>query len=396
MNISNTFLPSFGGTREDIILQQPGTIVFGEGCVQQLSENRLVASSEKILWLVATPLLGVMVPLAEALEVDGKKIVLVEYNFPGEPTFAQFETLLAESESFNPDCIVGVGGGSVLDCSKLLAALTCNVQKLSEVVGIGILSSRTCKLICIPTTSGTGSEMSPNAILLNEATLEKCGIISPYLVPDACYIDPALTASLPAKLTAETGMDALSHCIEAFTNKFAHPAVDTYALRGMALIAANLQRACENGKDMDARAALSLGSMYGGLCLGPVNTAAIHALSYGLGGKFHVPHGLANAILMPEVLRFNMVGSPTRHAQVALALGVDLQENDEATALAGVERIAEISKACGIPQHLTEIGIGRDVLPELADIAMNVKRLLKNNPREVTKADAIEIYTKLL
>jgi alcohol dehydrogenase class IV len=136
--------------------------------------------------------------------------------------------------------------------------------------------------------------------------------------------------------------------------------------------------------------------MYGGLCLGPVNTSAIHALSYGLGGKFHVPHGLANAILMPEVLRFNRVASPARHAQLALALGVEKQSTDEATALAGIEKIAAISKACGIPQHLSEIGIGKEDLSELADIAMNVTRLLKNNPREVTKADAIEIYTKLL
>lgn len=379
-----------------VVLQQPGTIVFGENSIQQLAESRFVISSDKVLLLVATPLLGALQPVEEKIKTAGKKVELVEYNFPGEPTFAQFDSLLAVSERFNPDCIVGVGGGSVLDCAKLLAALTGNTQKLEDIVGIGLLNGRSKKLICAPTTSGTGSEMSPNAILLNEATLAKSGIISPYLVPDACYIDPVLTASLPARLTAETGMDALSHCIEAYTNKFAHPAVDTYALKGISLIAANLQRACENGKDMDARAALSLGSMYGGLCLGPVNTAAVHALSYGLGGKFHVPHGLANAMLMPEVLRFNMVASPERHAQMALALGVENQGSDEATALAGIERIAELSKACGIPQHLTEIGIGEDVLPELADIAMNVTRLLKNNPREVTKADAIEIFTKLL
>jgi alcohol dehydrogenase class IV len=379
-----------------VVLQQPGTIVFGENSVQQLAESRFITSSEQILMLVATPLLGVLVPSVEAIKASGKKVEVVEYTFPGEPTFAQFDTLLAISEKFNPDCVVGVGGGSVLDCSKLLAALTGNTQKLAEVVGIGILNGRTRKLICAPTTSGTGSEMSPNAILLNEATLVKSGIISPYLVPDACYIDPALTVSLPVKLTAETGMDALSHCIEAFTNKFAHPAVDVYALKGISLIAANLQRACENGNDMEARAALSLGSMYGGLCLGPVNTSAIHALSYGLGGKFHVSHGLANAILMPEVLRFNTMASPERHAQLALALGVEKQSTDEATALAGIEKIAELSKACGIPQHLSEIGIGKDDLSELADIAMNVTRLLKNNPREVTKADAIEIYKKLL
>lgn len=379
-----------------ITLLQPGKIVLGENSILQIAEDNLICQSEKVLFLVAMPLLNATQPVWEKLSEAGKKIVVVEYDFPGEPTFSQFDTLLNKSTYFNPDCIVGVGGGSVLDCAKLLAALTQNSQKLEEIVGIGFLNGRNKKLICVPTTSGTGSEMSPNAILLNEATAAKSGIISPYLIPDACYIDPALTASLPARLTAETGMDALSHCIEAYTNLFAHPTVDTYALRGIELIAANLKKACENGQDMNVRSALSLGSMYGGLCLGPVNTSAVHALSYGMGGKFHIPHGLANAILMPEVLRFNLSANPKRHADVARALGVKVLGTDEEVALAGIEKIIEISKACGIPQRLTEIGITEDTLPELADIAMNVTRLLKNNPRLVTKQDAINIYTKLL
>jgi len=379
-----------------IILQQPGKIIFGENSIQQLSEDHLISASNRILFLIASPLLKAMQPVFDKLSTTGKKVVAIDYDFPGEPTFEQFDTLLNKSAYFHPDCVIGVGGGSVLDCSKLLAALTDSEQQLTEIVGIGFLAGRTIKLICIPTTSGTGSEMSPNAILLNEETNTKSGIISPYLVPDTCYIDPVLTVSLPARLTAETGMDALSHCIEAYTNNFAHPAVDTYALRGIELIAANLEKAYRNGHDMEARSALSLGSMYGGLCLGPVNTSAVHALSYGLGGKFHIPHGLSNAILLPEVLRFNLSASPDRHATVALALGVKPKENDEATALAGIERLEEISRACEIPQRLSDIGITEDILPELADIAMKVTRLLKNNPRVVTREDAINIYRKLL
>jgi len=379
-----------------IILQQPGKIVFGENSIQQLPDDQLILTSDRILFLIASPLIQAVQPVFDKLSTTGKKVVVIDYDFPGEPTFDQFDTLLNKSDYFHPDCVIGVGGGSVLDCAKLLAALTGSEQQLTEIVGIGLLKSRSIKLICVPTTSGTGSEMSPNAILLNEKTAAKSGIISPYLVPDSCYIDPVLTVSLPARLTAETGMDALSHCIEAYTNKFAHPAVDTYALRGIKLIADNLEKAYNDGSDLEARSALSLGSMYGGLCLGPVNTSAVHALSYGLGGKFHVAHGLANAILLPEVLRFNMPASPERHAAVALALGVAPQETDEATALAGIVRLQEISRACGIPQHLSEIGITEEVLPELADIAMNVTRLLKNNPRVVTKEDAIEIFKKLL
>jgi alcohol dehydrogenase class IV len=379
-----------------ITLQQPGKIVFGEGSLQQLANDNLIITSDKILFLVASPLLNFIQPVLDKISTLDKKVVVIEYDFPGEPTFIQFDSLLNKSDYFQPDCIVGVGGGSVLDCAKLISALTGNAQKIEEVIGIGFLNRRSKKLICIPTTSGTGSEMSPNAILLNETTETKSGIISPYLIPDTCYIDPLLTVSLPARLTAETGMDALSHCIEAYTSKFAHQAVDTYALRGIELIAGNLQKACLNGQDMEARSALSLGSMYGGLCLGPVNTSAVHALSYGLGGKFHISHGLSNAILLPEVLRFNLSASPERHAKLALALGVKPQGTDEDTALAGIGKLIEISKACGIPQHLTEIGITENVLPELADIAMKVTRLLKNNPRLVTKEDAIEIYKRLL
>src|SRR5262249_48336492 len=159
-------------------------------------------------------------------------------------------------------------------------------------------------LVCLPTTAGTGSEVSPNAILLDEADQLKKGVVSPYLVPDAAYVDPQLTRSVPPSVTAATGLDALTHCIEAYANKFAHPAVDLYALQGVGIIAQNLLRAVRNGGDMEARTELSLGSFYGGLCLGPVNTAAVHALAYPLGGQFHVAHGVSNAVLLPHVIRF--------------------------------------------------------------------------------------------
>lgn len=381
---------------KSITLLQPPKIVFGENSLLELRNDTLINQSEKILFLIATPLIETLSETINYLEETGKTIQFLEYDFPGEPTFSQFNSLLKMTSSFNPDCVIGIGGGSVLDCTKLLAALIENEQKLEDIVGIGLLKGRTKKLICLPTTSGTGSETSPNAILLNENTEAKSGIISPYLVPDACYIDPVLTISLPKKLTAETGIDALSHCIEAYTNKFAHPAVDTYALKGIELIAKNIVQVYENEKDLDGRSALALGSMYGGLCLGPVNTSAVHALSYGLGGKFHIPHGLANAILMPEVLKFNLPSNPKRHAEVARALGITIDGTDEEVAQAGIERLETISKACHIPQGLTEIGITEEIIPELADIAMNVTRLLKNNPREVTREDAIQIYKNLL
>ena len=379
-----------------ITLLQPARIVFGLNVIDKLAEDDLILSSDKILFLIATPLLTTFQRICESISATGKKVVIIEYNFPGEPTYSQFDTLLNKSEYFNPDCVVGVGGGSVLDSAKLLAAMTGNDQKYTEVVGVGLLKKRIKKLICISTTSGTGSEVSPIAILLNEETEAKSGIVSSVLLADVAYIDPALTVGLPAKITAETGMDALCHCIEAYTNKFAHPMVDVYALNGIKLIAENLEKAYNNGKDLEARTALSLGSMYGGLCLGPVNTHGVHCLSYGLGGKYHISHGLANAALLPGVLRFNLDASPERHAEVARALGIEKKENDIATAIAGIEFIEHLSKKCGIPSSLSELGITEYDLSGLADIAMNVKRLLVNNPKKLTKEDAIEIYKKLL
>lgn len=377
-----------------IQLLQPAKVIIGENVVDQLTEDELILRGSKILFVVAEPLVERIKPISDNLKSESRDIQTIIYNFPGEPTFALFKQL-QDSLIFTPDCVVGIGGGSVLDCAKLLAALADKKQALEDVVGMQLINERATKLICIPTTSGTGSEMSPNAILLNEKTNAKSGIISKYLVPDVSYIDPVLTIKLPPRLTAETGIDALSHCIEAYTSKFAHPAVDMYALEGIRLIAANLVDAVKDGDNLHARTALSLGSMYGGICLGPVNTSAVHALSYGLGGKYHISHGLANAILLAEVLAFNAPASPERHLQVALAMGIKNDGSVEEIIQKGIQKIRDMALACGLPDRLSDLGIQKEDIPELADIAMQVTRLLNNNPRVVTKEDAIRIYEKL-
>ena len=276
--------------------------------------------------------------------------------------------------------------------AKLVAALTRSQKTAPEIFGINLLSSRALPLVCLPTTAGTGAEVSPNAILLDETDALKKGVVSPHLVPDAAFVDPLLTLSVPAVVTAATGLDALTHCVEAYANQFAHPIVDTYALQGIRLIAPNLVRAVRDGQDREARAALALGSLYGGLCLGPVNTAAVHALAYPLGGKFHIAHGVSNALLLPHVLRFNFSAAPARYAEIALALGVPKNGSDLATAEAGVAFLSGLSRACGVPQRLRELGILPTDLPALARAAMQVQRLLKNNLRPVTEADAVNIY----
>jgi len=311
----------------------------------------------------------------------------IEYSL-GEPTTAYFNDLLSQIRTISPDCIVGIGGGSVLDLAKLAAALWNSAQTIEEIVGKNLLKQRTAGLICVPTTSGTGSEVSPNAILLDESCSEKKSAISPYLIPDCCYIDPELTVNLPPKITAETAMDALSHCIEAYTNKFSHPIADIYALAGIRLIMKNLEAAYQDGSNLEARAALALGSMYGGYCLGPVNTAAVHALSYGLGGQYHIPHGLANAILLPKLMRFNLDAVPDKYLNIAQAAGINNAED-------GIAEIETLARKCGIPQKLSEIGVEQTEVENLANLAMKVTRLLVNNPKEVTKEDAITIYNSL-
>ncbi len=253
---------------------------------------------------------------------------------------------------------------------------------------------RNCHLVSIPTTSGTSSEVSPNAIILDESAQLKKGVISPHLVPDAAFIDPTLTHSVPPAVTAYTGLDALTHLIEAYTNRFAHPLVDIYALEGIALCARFLQRAVHNPKDAEAREGMSRASLYGGLCLGPVNAAAVHALAYPLGGEFHLPHGLSNAVLLPAVFRFNAEASPERHANVALALGAASQSTALATALAGAVQLEQLTHDSGIDTNLAHHGIDRSTIPYLAAAAMTVQRLLRNNPRELTQADAESIYSQ--
>lgn len=352
---------------------------------------------QRLMVLTAPPILPLIEEPLANLKAAGVSIEIFQ-NILAEPTVNDFKKILEVARRFKADSVVGIGGGSVLDVTKLVANLIHNpspIDEGSDMFQPEFIKKRGLWFACLPTTAGTGSEVSPNAILLDERDHLKKGIVSPYLIADAAYVDPKLTWTVPAKVTADTGMDALTHCIEAYTNKFAHPSVDIYALQGIRLIAANLERAVKDGKDVEAREALAFGSLYGGLCLGPVNTAAVHALSYPLGGEFHIPHGLSNAILLPSVLKFNMPANIKRHADVAIALGCEPGTNDEETAQRGVEFIYRLAEAVGIPKKLTDLGIPQTAVPGMAKAAMQVQRLLKNNPREVTEQDARNIYNSL-
>lgn len=370
----------------------PGKLVFGKGCIASLIEELIEVTPSTVLIITIEPLLSALENLISGLK-ENNISVLVDTGIKQEPSFDDFKSLMKKVSQGNPDVVVGIGGGSVLDIAKLVAAQLGSEQSLEEIVGIGLLKGRAKKLICLPATSGTGSEVSPNAILVDNKDNQKKGIISPFLVPDSVYVDPLLTMSVPPAITAATGLDALTHCLEAYTNKFSQPFIDMYAYEGMRLIAAHIVQAVQNVSDEEARTQVAMGSLLGGFCLGPVNTAGVHALSYPLGSMFHLAHGLSNALLLPHVMEFNISASPKKYAEVAIALGCERAEDDLTTAKKGIEKIKSLISLCGIPARLRDLDIPKECITEMAEDAMKITRLLKNNPRPITLEDAITIYT---
>ena len=368
---------------------QPKRLVFGKGCATDCAAFLRSRDFLRPLFITAPETRALAEPLIEAW--GGPRAEIYD-RVDSEPSVEMFEDALNRGEAFHPDVVVGLGGGSALDVAKLVAALLDSNQRIRDVFGLDLVEFRSVALVSLPTTSGTGSEVSPAAVLLDREERLKKGVVSQHLVPDAAFIDPLLTVSVPPGVTASTGLDALTHCIEAYANRHAHPLVDVYALEGMRLIAGHLERAVRNGEDIEARESMALGSLNGGLCLGPVNTAAAHALAYPLGGEFRVPHGLANAILLPHVMEFNLSSMPQRYAQIAVALGAARAGDMFETARRGIDKVRELSARAGIPRRLSDVGVPESAIPGMAAGAMKVTRLLNNNPRDVTLADAERIY----
>lgn len=374
-----------------VILQQPKRLFFGPGCAARAAEEFAAAGLRRIYVVSSPSAARHNAALIETWRAAGATVE-INATVNREPEIALFESVVAAARAFAPDAIVGLGGGSPLDVAKLVAALLDGRQAVREVFGIGNLRGRSVYLACVSTTAGSGSEVSPNAVLIDEIERLKKGAVSPYLVPDSAFLDPALTISVPASVTAAVGLDALVHCMEGYANKSAHPAVDAYALEGIRRIGRSIATAVAHGDDLAARTDVMLGAMYGGLCLGPVNTAGVHALSSPLGGEYRITHGVANSLLMPHVFRFNLPAMPARYAGIAVALGVPPAETAEATAEAGLTRLTELSRDCGVPQRLREVKVPEADLPRLAREAVKLQRLLKNNPREITEPDALAIY----
>lgn len=291
------------------------------------------------------------------------------------------------------DGVIGIGGGSAMDVAKLVALLAHAEQPLATMYGVDQVRERRLPLILMPTTAGTGSEVTPIAIVTTGKTA-KAGIVSQQLLPDVALLDPQLTLALPPTVTAHTGIDAMVHAIEAYTSKHRkNPQSDLLARQALQLLSRNIERAFTDGDDLDARGAMLWGALLAGQAFANAPVAAVHALAYPLGGIHHLPHGLSNALVLAPVLRFNLPVAAERYAQlrdcVAGCRGGD-STNDAALAL--IERLEQLMQTLKIPSDLRQAGIAQDSLPELAQQAMLQQRLLVNNPRPVVYDDALAIY----
>ncbi len=323
----------------------------------------------------------------ELLGLPGEVTIFPEVR--PEPDTHNLERLLDVANAVNADLVVGFGGGSAMDLAKLAAVLAGSSQSLREVVGPNkVASRRRVGLAQVPTTSGTGSEAGIRALVTDPETQAKLAVESIHMLADIAVIDPGLTFTVPAATTAATGVDAMAHCVEAFTNRKAHPLIDLYAIEGVRLVGRFLARAVADGSDAEARAGLSLASLYGGFCLGPVNTAGGHALAYPLGTRWHVAHGAANALIFPHVLAFNTPAAPEKTEAVVSALGLAAAPSQAAV----FEQAHGFCHSLGIEMRLSGLGVPRDDLPTMAGDAFAIRRLLDNNPRDLSQADILSIY----
>lgn len=300
------------------------------------------------------------------------------------------------ARSHDIDLVIGLGGGSSMDVAKLVAVLAGSTQSISAIYGIGNVQGRRLPLVQIPTTAGTGSEVTNIAIVTTGATT-KTGIVAPQLYADIAILDAALTLGLPPLVTAATGIDAMVHAIEAYTSKHKkNPMSDLLARQALMLLHRNLLTACQDGANLPARQAMLLGACYAGQAFSNAPVAAVHALAYPIGGVFHVPHGLSNALVLPHVLRFNASHAAELYAELAQIVAPACTGSNEARTAALIAAMEEMAAATGIATRLRAVGIGEHDLDRLADDAMLQTRLLGNNPRTLTRADARAIYAAAL
>ena len=373
------------------------SIVFASGAAAKLGDHAK-GLGERILVVTDDGLvkLGLIDAALDSLRANAKVEVFSEVE--ADPSRATVEKAVSLARDMEATGIVGFGGGSSMDVAKVASLLAGSNEDLDEAWGVGNAKGPRLPLVLVPTTAGTGSEVTAVSIITVEND-EKRGVVSPVILPDVAVLDPDLTLGLPAHITAATGIDAMVHAIEAYASKSPNnnPVSRTLAVEALRLLGRNIETAVRQPHDRDARGAMLLGSMLAGQAFANSPVAAVHALAYPIGGIFHVPHGLSNALVLPHVLRFNAAeranGSADLYAELAPHAFPDLGERGtQGRAEVFAERLAALASDLGLETRLREVGVGEGDLPRMARDAMLQTRLLVNNPREVTESDALAIY----
>jgi alcohol dehydrogenase len=380
------------------LLRLPRTILFGAGqraavgpLVREMGQTALICTDER---LGGAPELADMVSLLEAAGVTVDIFAETEPELP----VAGVLSCVARLRGRRPDAVIGFGGGSCLDMAKVVSLLLAHGGAPQDYYGEFAVPGPTLPVVAIPTTAGTGSEVTPVAVIADPKRAMKVGISSPHLIPAAAICDPELTASCPVRLTAATGADALTHLIEAFTAVRRPPAAssatdrvfigksaftDWVALGGLEQIGRSLVTAYREPADAVAREQTMLGALAGGIALGTAGTAAAHALQYPLGALTHTPHGVGVGALLPYVMRFNLHARVDEFAQIGRALGAPAEPDPVAAALAAIITVDELLDAIGIPGNLADLGLPASAVGQVAQLGLGAARLVDNNPRRI-------------
>lgn len=340
---------------------------------------------------------GLLSLAEEAVKAAGVDYYVLN-DLPPEPSYMAVQKLVDQFKASGADMIVACGGGSVLDAAKLASVLVTDEYGVKELLDDPGRAKKCVPIILIPTTAGTGAEVTPNAIVAVPERELKVGIVNENMIADYVILDARMIKNLPRKIAAATGVDALAHCIECYTSNKANPFSDLYALEGLDLILNNIINACNDPEAMEAKNRMQIAAYYGGLAITASGTTAVHALSYPLGGKYHIAHGVSNAILLVPVMRFNEPVCREKFATiydrcVHTERSCTTTEEKSAYMLAWMEKIV---RELDIPTNLKEFGVPAEDLDGLVEAGMQVQRLLVNNMREVTPADARALYQEII
>ncbi|WP_425928221.1 iron-containing alcohol dehydrogenase [Pseudomonas sp. NyZ201] len=377
-------------TTPRVICEVDGALRLGTLC-RELGARRVLLVSDPGLHKA-----GLLDAPMQALREAGVDVTLYS-DVQADPPEASVLDAVAAGRACGAQAVIGLGGGSSLDTAKLVALLCGREQKLEDIYGINLAQGPRLPLIQVPTTAGTGSEVTAVAIVTTPSH-EKKGVVSPLLYPDIALLDARLTVGLPAAVSAMTGVDAMVHAIEAYTSLHRKNVLsDGLAVQALRLLAGNLDRVLAEPGDLKARSEMLLGSMLAGMAFANAPVAAVHALAYPLGGHFHVPHGLSNALVLVPVLNFNRSAAQDLYAELAPSVLPGQRFDSPAAACeAFIGFITALVERMPFAQRLAEVGVTEEDLDRLSDDAMKVQRLLVNNPRPVTRDDARAIYASVL